>query len=86
MGQRSISINFVNVAAVESDDAVFCVDRDPVPVTVGQGRGTIGPHRRLRQAANPPHGLFDLYRFQFQLVCIANVLVGQPPQRPKYGQ
>ena len=32
----------VNVAPIKADDIVLRVDRDPVPIAVGQGEGTMG--------------------------------------------
>src|SRR5436190_3267582 len=69
----------MDVAPVEPDNAVFGVDGNAVAITVGQRREDHRMHGRLRQAADPSHRLFDLFRLQFQLVLVADMLVSTAP-------
>src|SRR4051794_24906488 len=75
----------MDITPVKPDDVILGMNRDPVPITIGQSRRDYRFHRRRRKFPDSPHRLFDLFRLCLQLLRVGHVLIGASTAPAKVG-
>lgn len=64
------------VASIKSDDAIFAMHCDPIAIGIWLRRGDDRPHRESIEMTDALQSLFDLSRFNRELMLISDVLIG----------
>src|SRR5262249_42889874 len=66
----------VGIAPEESNDSIFDVNSDPVPISVLVGRRSNRTYGRILDLTDPTQSIVDLLPFNLELMLICHVFIG----------